>query len=259
MNSLDDIFSLKGKYAVVIGGKGKIGIPMVKSLAIAGSTVYVCSPTSNKEEIRKIFGNNSRILSRKLDQSDEHQIKQFIKELSNLGHHPNILINCGVDRPMKKHFDDSWENWDKSMKSNSRGLFVTCRAFARSMADHGGGSIINVASIYGIVAPDPQIYEGTDMFTEPDYPFHKGGMIMFTKYLATLYATSKVRVNCIAPGGVFNNQPKHFHSRYVAKVPLGRMANVDDFYGITIFLASESSKYITGTVIPVDGGCTIKI
>ena len=85
---------------------------------------------------------------------------------------------------MKKHFDDSWENWDKSMKSNSRGLFVTCRAFARSMADHGWGSIINVASIYGIVAPDPQIYEGTDMFTEPDYPFHNGGMIMFTKYLS---------------------------------------------------------------------------
>lgn len=259
MNSLDDIFSLDGKYAVVIGGKGKIGIPMVKSLAIAGATVYVCSPTANKEEIVKKFGDNSKIFCRKLDQSDEGQIKQFINELSDLGHYPSILINCGVDRPMKKHFDDSWENWDKSMISNSRGLFVTCRAFARSMADHGGGSIINVSSIYGLVSPDPQIYEGTDMFTEPDYPFHKGGMVMFTKYLATLYAKSKVRVNCIAPGGVFDNQPEPFHSRYVAKVPLGRMANTDDFYGITLFLASESSKYITGTVIPVDGGCTIKI
>lgn len=259
MNSLNEIFSLNGKYAVVIGGKGKIGVPMVRSLLVAGATVYVCSPTSNQKEVLKLFGNNPMVHGRKLDHSDEKQVNSFLEELTNLGHYPSILINCAVDRPMKKHIDDTWENWDKSMIQNCRGLFVTCRAFARIMADNGGGSIINISSIYGIVSPDPRIYDGTDMFTEPDYPFHKGGMIMFTKYLATLYAKSRVRVNCIAPGGVFNNQPEPFHSRYIAKVPLGRMANTEDFYGITIFLASESSKYITGTVIPVDGGCTIKI
>ena len=89
---MNDIFSLDGKYAVVIGGKGKIGIPMVKSLAIAGATVYVCSPTANKDEITKKFGNSSKIFCRKLDQSDEGQIKQLVNELSSLGHHPNILV-----------------------------------------------------------------------------------------------------------------------------------------------------------------------
>lgn len=259
MNTIEDIFSLKGKCAVVIGGKGKIGTPMTKALATAGATVYVCSRSSSQEEISKTFDNNPKIQGRQLDQSDENQVNLLLDELNQLGHSPSILINCGVDRPMKKHIKDSWQNWDKSMISNSRGLFVTCRAFARSMAEKGGGSIVNVASIYGIVAPDPQIYEGTDMFTEPDYPFHKGGMIMFTKYLSSLYAKSNVRVNCIAPGGVFNNQPEPFYTRYLSKVPMQRMANGNDFYGITVFLASDSSSYITGTVIPIDGGCTIKI
>jgi NAD(P)-dependent dehydrogenase (short-subunit alcohol dehydrogenase family) len=170
---------------------------------------------------------------------------------------PDILINSGVERPMKKYIDDDPATWDRSMEVNAKGLFLTCRAFGRSMKKAGGGSIINIASIYGLVAPDPSIYEGTDMNTEPDYPYTKGGMIMFSKYFASYYAQHNVRVNCIAPGGMYNNQDESFVDRYIQRVPMNRMAYADDMKGVAVFLASPASAYITGCVIPVDGGYTI--
>ena len=107
-----------------------------------------------------------------------------------------------------------------------------------------------------MVAPDMNIYNGLDFETEPDYPFIKGGIISFSKYLSSYYAKSNVRVNCISPGGFFNNQPELFLKNYISKTPLGRMANHDDMKGIALFLASDASSYITGSTIPVDGGWT---
>ena len=101
------------------------------------------------------------------------------------------------------------------------------------------------------------IYEGTDINTEPDYPYTKGGMIMFSKYLASYFAQHNIRVNCIAPGGMYNNQDEVFIKRYTRRVPMKRMAYHDDLKGVIVFLASSSSEYITGAVIPVDGGLTI--
>ena len=192
-----------------------------------------------------------------MDQSDENSVTGCLERIKETFKTPDILVNCAVERPMKKFFNDTVENWDRSMAVNSRGLFITCRAFAKAMKENGRGSIINIASIYGLVAPDQRIYEGTKIQTEPDYPYTKGGMIMFSKYLASLFAKDNVRVNCIAPGGLFNNQGEPFVSQYTAKVPLGRMAQTDDIKGIVVFLASDASSYITGAVIPVDGGFTI--
>ena len=158
---------------------------------------------------------------------------------------------------MKRFFNDTVENWDNSMEVNARGMFVTCRQFGNAMALSGGGVIINISSIYGLVAPDMNIYKGSSFETEPDYPFLKGGIISFSKYLASYYAEKKVRVNCISPGGFFNNQPEPFLSKYIAKTPLARMANHDDMKGVALFLASDASSYITGVVIPVDGGWTM--
>ena len=124
------------------------------------------------------------------------------------------------------------------------------------MSSQGGGSIINISSIYGMVAPDMSIYEGSDFETEPDYSFIKGGIISFSKYLSAYDSKKNVRINCISPGGFFNNQGEPFLSKYIEKTPLGRMASHDDMKGIALFLASEASSYITGSVIPVDGGWT---
>ena len=256
---INNLLSLKGHCAVVIGGKGNIGYPMAEALAEAGARVYIASPSAKDEDeaIIQLKGNGLDVFGKSLNQSDESDIDQFIFSLEKEFKAPDILINTGVERPMKKFMDDDFATWDRSMKVNARGLFLTCRAFAKTMKDHGGGSIINIASIYGLVAPDKSIYEGTDLNTEPDYSYTKGGMIMFSKYMASYFAQDSVRVNCIAPGGMFNNQDESFIQKYIQKVPMQRMAYPDDMKGIAVFLASSASKYITGAVIPVDGGLTI--
>ena len=192
-----------------------------------------------------------------MDQSDESNITSLISTIEKEFKPPSILINSGVERPMNKFLNDESKAWDRSMEVNSRGLFLTCRLFSRIMKKQGGGSIIYIASIYGMVAPDQSIYENTDINTEPDYSYSKGGMIMFSKYMAAYFAKYGVRVNCIAPGGLFNNQDELFIEKYIHKVPMKRMASPDDMKGVAVFLASKASKYITGTVIPVDGGLTI--
>lgn len=256
---INELFSLKGKCAVVIGGAGRIGFPISEALAEAGAHVCI---TSWPEEhftsaVEKLKEKGFNAFGYLMDQSDEESVMAFLKEIKATVKTPDVLVNCGVERPMKKRFEDSVANWDRSMAVNARGLFIMCRAFAKVMKEQGGGSIINISSIYGIVAPDMQIYEGTDMGTEPDYPYTKGGVNMFSKYLASLFAKDNIRVNCIAPGGFFDNQPKSFVERYTKKVPMGRMLYHDDLKGIAVFLASDASRYVTGTVIPVDGGFTI--
>lgn len=256
---INDLFSLKGKCAVIVGGSGKIGFPLSEALAEAGAQVCIATPKERShaaaaEKLRR-QGLNAEGFS--IDQADEESVKQCFQQIKEKFKIPDVLVNCGVERPLKEYFESSVEKWDRSMAVNARGLFITCRVFGQAMQEQASGSIINVSSIYGLVAPDQHIYEGTDIQTEPDYPYNKGGMIMFSKYLASLLAKDGVRVNCIAPGGFFNNQPEPFLSCYIKKVPLGRMVYHDDLKGVAVFLASDASRYITGTVIPVDGGFTI--
>lgn len=256
---IDELYSLKGKCAVVIGGAGKIGFPMAEALAEAGARVYIVSTNKANYDlaVKKLQDAGLDAVGLELDQSSEPDVLSCIEEIRLSFRSPDILINCGVARPMQNFFDDTVESWDQSMIVNSRGLFITCRAFANAMSMSEGGSIINVASIYGLVAPDPKLYNGTRIETEPDYPYTKGGMIMFSKYLAARFAKKNVRVNVVAPGGYFNNQEEPFLTQYCDKVPIGRMANHNDMKGVAAFLASKASQYITGTTIAVDGGFTI--
>ena len=254
-----DIFTLKEKVALIIGGTGKIGSYIAEAFAEKEAKVIVGARNiKDLEKLKKSFKKNNldiEIIS--LDQSDEKNLKKCAEEIKRLYGTPEILVNSAVSRPMIKFFDDTVDKWDKSMEINARGLFLTTKIFGNEMAKQKKGSIINVSSIYGLQAPDMKIYEGSDFETEPDYPYNKGGMIAYSKYLASYFSTKNVRVNVIAPGGVFDNQNNIFLDKYISKVPLGRMANKEDFKGISIFLASDASSYITGTVIPLDGGLTI--
>jgi NAD(P)-dependent dehydrogenase (short-subunit alcohol dehydrogenase family) len=253
------LFSLDDKVAFVIGGAGKIGFAIAQGLGEAGAIVIIASRSIENYEkaVSRLNNSGLRAIGMQVDQANEGEVKKCLDEVSKSIKVPDILVNCGVERPMKNYFDDSTDAWDASMIANSRGLFVTCRAFANAMAKNGGGSIINVSSIYGIVAPDPLLYEGTSLGTEPDYPYNKGGMIMFSKYLAAKFAQKNVRVNVIAPGGFLNSQGEPFYSQYCKKVPLGRMATHDDMKGAAVFLSSMASSYITGAVLPIDGGFTM--
>ena len=119
-----------------------------------------------------------------------------------------------------------------------------------------GGSIINLASTYGIVAPDFSIYEGLDMTTPAAYAAIKGGIVNLTQFLASYYGKNGIRVNCVSPGGIANSQPDVFVRRYVSRTPLGRMGTPEDIAGAVVFLASEAAAYVTGHNLVVDGGWT---
>lgn len=256
-----DLFSLENRVAVVTGGAGKYGRIFCEALSEAGARVGICSRDVDKckrfaEELQSRTGSEAVGLG--FDLFDPDAPARLLSEIAQIWDVPDVLVNNAVARPLQgKFYDASAEDWDHTMEANSRSLFLMCKTFGSAMSKRGRGSVINVASIYGVIAPDMRIYEGTAMGTEPDYPYTKGAMIHYTKYLASLYATRGVRFNCISPGGLFADQPEPFLSRYCAKVPMSRMANHDDTKGALLLLASDAGAYITGQNLVVDGGMSI--
>lgn len=261
MNVLDS-FSLAGKVAFVTGGAGIYGRHIASGLAEAGATVYIGSRNieSLKEAADDLRNSGLAVRTVRIDQADESSVlaakQSILAECAGV----DILVNNAVLRPMKGGYTDDASTFAESMQVNATGLFVITRAFGDAMAQKGSGSIINIGSIQGMVGPDPTIYEGTGMHGwYPDYFFHKGGMINFTRFIASYYGASGVRCNCLSPGG-FQTPGHHqeFVRNYGRKTCLGRLAGENDIKGAVVFLASDASLYITGTNIAVDGGYTAK-
>ena len=147
------------------------------------------------------------------------------------------------------------------MDVNLKGVYQCCQVFGGAMAAKGKGSIINIASIYGVVSPDQSLYDyrrqkGEIFYKPVAYAVSKSGILNLTRYLAVYWAKKNVCVNTLTIAGVFNNQEKAFLDAYCGRVPVGRMANVDDYNGAILFLASSASRYMTGTNLIVDGGWT---
>lgn len=260
MNILDN-FSLKGKTAVITGGSGLFGRQMVQALAQAGATVYTVSRKleSNEALAATLREQGYDVHAGQLDQSKEDSILAFLDSVTAEGKTIDILVNNSVLRPMKKSMDDDISAFEESMKVNATGLFAISRAFGEHMAKNGGGSIINIGSYMGLLGPNDTLYREDDMgMPSPDYFFHKGGMVNFTRYMAAYYGPKNVRCNVLNLGGFFNNQPKNFLKHYYDKTFLKRMANDTDIMGAIIFFASDASAYITGASLAIDGGYTAK-
>ena len=262
--SIIDRFSLQGKVALVTGGAGFYGRQIVAALAEAGAEVYIAS---RKLEALEKIANEHQYLGQdvtalQLDQGEEVSILALRDEILERSGKIDVLVNNAVLRPMKKSYQDDAATFALSMKVNATGLFMITRAFGDVMAELSTGSIINIGSIQGMIGPDPTIYRGTDMSGwAPDYFFHKGGMINFTRFIASYYGAKGIRCNCLSPGGLQTEQyplPETFIRQYSERTFLGRMANETDLMGIIVFLASDASAYITGVNIPVDGGYTAK-
>ncbi len=259
-----DWFSLQEKVALVTGGAGKYGVQITTAVAEAGAKTYIASRNLDQlEEAAASHRSAGRdVWAAQLDLSREESIMSLRDELLEQEGRVDILINNSVLRPMRPMGDDHDDvaKFDLSMRVNATGLFAITRAIGDAMAERGKGSIINIGSIHGMVGPDRTIYRGTDMdgFV-PDYFFHKGGMINFTRFVASYYGPYDVRCNCISPGGLRTQaHPERFLKQYSDRTFLGRMANDTDAMGAVVFLASEASAYITGINLPVDGGYTAK-
>lgn len=254
-----DSFSLANKVALVTGGAGLFGRQIAEALAEAGARTFMASRDVEKLEAQAALfrerGLDVRALP--LDQQDEKSVLRLRDRLIEIAGGVDVLVNNAVARPMAD-FHAPIADFAQSMAVNATGIFMMVRTFGDHMAQRGNGSIINIASIQGMVGPDMTLYEGLGWSTVPDYFVHKGGMIQLTKFAASYYGRQGVRVNTISPGVFFNNQDQRFLDRYNARTFLGRMANQSDLKGAVVFLAADASAYVTGVNIPVDGGYTAK-
>jgi len=256
MNVLER-FNLSGKTALVTGGSGLFGRQITEGLAQAGARTFIAS---RQADVNNRFADQCRasgllVTAAKLDQADEGSIEQLKERLIAEAGRVDILVNNAVLRSMA-NWSSPMADFAKSMAVNGTGLFAMTRSFGEHMAERGGGSIINIGSIQGSVGPDFSLYRGLGWETPPDYYFHKGGMLNFTRFAASKLGPRGVRVNVVSPGGFLADQDPRFVERYAAKTMLGRMANATDLQGAVVFLASDASAYVTGANLFVDGGYT---
>jgi NAD(P)-dependent dehydrogenase (short-subunit alcohol dehydrogenase family) len=269
MNQFPEIFSLNNKVAIVTGALGLIGKNHCEALAEAGANVVVCD--LNQTECDKFavsLPNKSIGVSANI--TDKNSVIELKNKAVNEFGKIDILVNNAAindmfENPKAVAEQSKFENyplemWKKSLDVNVTGTFLCSQVIGSEMASNQKGSIINIASTYGIVAPDQSLYinsEGTQsFFKSAAYPVTKGAVISFTKFLAAYWGDKNVRVNTLSPGGVENKQDDYFIENYSKRTPLKRMAQPSDYKGALIFLASDASNYMTGANLVVDGGWT---
>jgi NAD(P)-dependent dehydrogenase (short-subunit alcohol dehydrogenase family) len=251
-----NVFSCKDKVALVTGGLGLIGKEIVRGLSDFGASVCVADINERETEWLK---NLAAVHFQLLDITSEGSIRQAVEGVVRQFMKIDILVNCAYPRTGDwgaRCEDVSFDSWKMNVNSHLGGYFLCCQKVAEQMKRQGGGSIINLASIYGIVAPDFSIYEGTPMTMPVAYSAIKGGIIAFSKYMSSYYAKDNIRVNCVSPGGIFDKQSNSFVEKYNANTPLARMGTPEDIVGAVLYLASDASSYVTGHNLIVDGGWT---
>ncbi|MCT7958215.1 SDR family oxidoreductase [Laspinema palackyanum] len=269
--SYRSLFDLTGQVAVVTGGAGILGQHFCAGLAESGAKVAVVDLQEAKaielaKKIRDDYSNQAIGIGCDVSKSESVQamVEQVISEFGEI----NILHNnaAGKSEDLNAFFasfeDYSLEQWRQIMSVNLDGMFLVAQAIGKQMVTQGkGGSIIQTASIYGVIAPDRRIYDGSfylgrQIDSPAVYSASKSGVIGLTKYLAAYWADQKIRVNTLTPGGVESGQNSEFKQKYSARVPLARMAKPTEMVGALLYLASKASSYVTGQNIIVDGGLT---
>lgn len=267
-NDYRKIFDLTGRVALVTGGVGILGRRFCAGLADFGASVAVIDIDQKEvSEFAKELERNFQIrcIGIAADISDEKSVKDMANRVERELGPVDILHNnaatkgSDLDRFFDPLDDFSLTTWREIMAVNLDGAFLVAREVGGRMAAREQGSIIQTASIYGVMGPDQRIYDGSEyngraINTPAVYSASKAGIVGLTRYLATYWGHRGVRVNSLTPGGVASGQNKIFNEKYSARVPLGRMAQADEMVSALIFLASDASSYITGQNIIVDGG-----
>ncbi|GAK55024.1 hypothetical protein U27_01855 [Candidatus Vecturithrix granuli] len=271
----DTLFDITERVAIVTGGLGQIGVEFSLELLRRGAKVSVFSRNIRKEIVESRFPQEYRDTDRvrffAVDITIKETIEKALDKIIAAWDVPQILINnAGIDTQPSAPPEVSGpfeqfpeEVFREVVNVNLVGTFLCSQVVGAKMAEVGRGSIINIGSIYGMLSPVQDIYaykqEKTGIpFIKPvAYSASKSGVYNLTRYMATYWAKKGVRVNVLTPSGVFRDtQDDEFQKNYCARIPIGRMAQPDEYNGAMIFLASDASKYMTGSNLVIDGGWT---
>jgi NAD(P)-dependent dehydrogenase (short-subunit alcohol dehydrogenase family) len=268
---MSDLFDLRGRTAIVTGALGLLGRQHVRALAEAGANV-VCVDLDGArcEAVASDLGGPGKHFGHGVDITKRASLEDLRERVLSTHERIDVLVNNAAINDMfespeagaelSKFENYPLELWQRSLDVNVTGTFLASQVLGHEMAKRGAGSIINVASTYGLVAPDQSLYQKPDgtqtFFKSASYPTTKGAVLAFTRFLAAYWGKAGVRVNALCPGGVENGQEPWFIENYAAKTPLGRMAKPSDYKGALVFLASDASAYMTGASLVVDGGWT---
>jgi NAD(P)-dependent dehydrogenase (short-subunit alcohol dehydrogenase family) len=249
---MTDLFSLENRVAIVTGGSGQIGAEIVRGLEERGARVAAFDLKADDFRV---------------DVTDRDAIERATNRVAEDWGVPAILVNAAaLDSPPDAPAEEVGpvesypeESFDQVMDVNVKGTFLCCQVVGARMAEAGRGSIVNISSVYGMLSPVQDIYDfrrarGETFFKPVAYSVSKSALYNLTRYLATYWARSGVRVNTLTLAGIWNDQPQEFVDAYTARMPIGRMAAAREVVGPVVFLASDASSYVTGANLVADGG-----
>lgn len=267
-----DMFDLTGRVIAVTGGLGQLGHQFAVALHDRGARVAVLDLGNDAAVVEKRYGTlagSDRLLFLAADITARDSLEEALAAITARWETPHGLVNnAALDSPPNAPAGENGpfetypeESWNRVMDVNVKGTMLACQVMGGAMAAAGRGSIVNVASIYGMVSPDQSLYQyrrdrGEVFFKPVAYSASKSALYNLTRYLAVYWGGRGVRVNTVTFAGVFNNQEQAFLDRYNAKVPLGRMADETEYNGAVVYLMSDASTYMTGSNMIIDGGFT---
>ena len=272
--SLTDLFTLEQRIAVITGGAGLLGTKHAEAIAIAGGIPVlwdIAGPAAEQQAARLAGQYHTPVHAYQVDITQPGEVQAAAAKVESQVGPIAILINNAANNPKAEAPSDvpwsrfesfSIDQWQADLAVGLTGAFLCSQVIGAEMARRGSGVILNVSSDLGVIAPDQRIYrqDGLPEARQPvkpvTYSVVKTGLIGLTRYLSTYWANSGVRVNAISPGGVYNGQPDDFVQKLTQLIPLGRMANIDEYQAAIIFLCSQASTYMTGANLIMDGGRT---
>jgi NAD(P)-dependent dehydrogenase (short-subunit alcohol dehydrogenase family) len=265
----DSLFDISHDIVLITGVSGQLGAEYARAFLTRGAKVIGLDigPSARSNQLTHDHQDCYKFLA--VDVTNKVSLQNALAQAHEGFGTPTVLVNnAAIDSPPSApseengSFEDYPEaSWDKVIDVNLKGVYLCCQVFGTAMAQANKGSIINVASIYGVVSPDQNLYEyrrkrGEVFYKPVAYSASKSGILNLTRYLAVYWAKQNVRVNSLTIAGVFKNQEQAFLDAYCGRIPVGRMANSDEYNGSVLFLASEASRYMTGHNLVVDGGWT---